>query len=162
MTHLSLVASADTGEGGTPTVHSDLFGDLTIRRDDVFYFPHGMLGFPECRRFALLRGARDGLYWLQSMEYGALVFLLVDPFRVMTDYSVDLAPTQLADLGESAPSDIALLAVVTLPASHGAAPTANLRGPIAVNFRTRRATQIVCSDSDYEVRCPVDMDQLVA
>src|SRR6185312_1895437 len=60
MSHLSLMAA----EPELLSVRSDLLGALEVRSSDVFSFPKGMLGFPECRRFALLRGARDGLYWL--------------------------------------------------------------------------------------------------
>jgi len=145
------------------TVHSDLLGDMRLRSTDVFMFSQGILGFPECRRFALLRGIHDGLYWLQSMEYSALAFLLVDPFTVVDNYAADVPPSQLADLGAGSATDIAILAMVTLPtAGGGDTPTVNLRGPLAINFRTRRAKQIVSHEGDYSVRCPVDLTRLVA
>src|ERR1700759_2342951 len=105
MTHLSLVPSEGSGSAPLLSVHSDLLGDLEVRPSDVFSFPKGMLGFPECRQFALLRGARDHLYWLQSLDYAALVFLLVDPFAVMTSYSVAVEPFPVSDLGGGDPSD---------------------------------------------------------
>ena len=71
-------------------VNSDLLGALNVRTTDLLQFPAGMLGFPECRRFALLRGGREGLFWLQSTEYSALVFLLVDPFTIDQSYSFDV------------------------------------------------------------------------
>src|SRR5581483_11210409 len=123
MSHLSLVAA----EPELLSVRSDLLGDLEVRSSDVFAFPKGMLGFPECRRFALLRGARDGLYWLQSLEYSALVFLLVDPFTVMSNYAVDVEPWQVADLGKADPSDLGVLAIVTLPSQRGDLATVNLQ-----------------------------------
>jgi flagellar assembly factor FliW len=143
-------------------VRSDLLGELKLNPGDVFLFAQGILGFPECRRFALLRGLHDGLYWLQSMEYSALAFLLVDPFTVVDSYVADVAASQLADLGAASATDIAILAMVTLPSSGGDSPTVNLRGPLAINFRTRRAKQIVSHEGDYSVRCPVDLTRLVA
>ncbi len=144
------------------TVRSDLLGELKLRSTDVFLFAQGILGFPECRCFALLRGTRDGLYWLQSMEYSALAFLLVDPFTVVDDYAADVPSSKLADLGAANATDIAILAVVTLPNASGDCPTVNLRGPLAINFGTRRAKQIVTHEGDYSVRCPVDLARLVA
>jgi flagellar assembly factor FliW len=158
MSVLSLVGS----EVEELEVHSDLLGDLKLRSSDVFLFAQGILGFPECRRFALLRGIHDGLYWLQSMEYSALAFLLVDPFTVVDNYAADVPPSQLADLGAASATDIAILAMVTLPSVSGEMPTVNLRGPLAINFRTRRAKQIVSHEGDYSVRCPVDLTRLVA
>jgi flagellar assembly factor FliW len=142
------------------TVRSDLLGELHIRSEETLYFPAGILGFPECRRFALVRAEREGLFWLQSMEYATLVFLLVDPFAVVTDYSIDVAPSQIAELGAYRPADIGLLSVVTLPQRAGEQPTANLQGPIAINFATRTAKQLVLSETDFGVRCPIDLRQL--
>jgi len=159
MTQLKLV---DSAEPEIIKLHSDLLGDLEIRSVDVFHFGQGILGFPECRRFALVRAEHDGLFWLQSLEYATLVFLLVDPFAVVTGYSIDVAPSQLADLGAYRPADIGLLSVVTLPSVAGEQPTANLQGPIAINFATRNAKQLVLSETDFGVRVPVDLKQLTA
>lgn len=146
----------------TTRIHSCLLGDLEILEENVLTFPSGMLGFPETRRFALLRGAREGLFWLQSMEYPALAFVLVDPFRVENDYSFDVPPWQISELGKANPSDIGLLCVVTLPENKSQQPTVNLQGPLIINFGTRRAKQIVMQESEYSVRRPVDLSRLVA
>jgi flagellar assembly factor FliW len=143
-------------------VRSDLLGELRVRQTDVLQFPSGMLGFPECRRFALLRAGRDGVYWLQSVEHSALVFLLVDPFSIEENYAFDVQPTQIAELGSAVSSDIGLLAVVTLPASHGQLPTANLQGPLVINFKTRFAKQVVSGDDRHAVRRPLDLARLVS
>jgi flagellar assembly factor FliW len=143
-------------------VRSDLLGELQVGSNDLLHFPTGMLGFPECRRFALLRGGRDGLFWLQSLEYSALVFLLVDPFSIEENYSFDVQPSQIVELGSAESSDIGLLAVVTLPASSGGLPTVNLQGPLVINFKTRYAKQVVSGDDQYSVRRPLDLAKLVA
>jgi flagellar assembly factor FliW len=156
MTQLKLVDA----EPDVLAVRSDLLGELKIHASETMYFANGLLGFPECRRFALLRAEHDGLFWLQSMEYPALVFLLVDPFAAVPGYSIDVAPTQLADLGAYRPADIALLSVVTLPATAGDSATANLQGPVAINFATHAAKQLVLSETDFGVRVPIDLKQL--
>ena len=143
-------------------VRSDLLGEIRVRTNDLLNFPSGMLGFPECRRFALLRGGRDGLFWLQSIEYSTLVFLLVDPFAIEEKYSFDVQPSQIADLGPANPADVGLLSVVTLPANRHEQPTVNLQGPLIINFKTRQAKQVVSGDDQYGVRCPVDLNRLVA
>src|SRR4029077_16719823 len=109
---------------------------------------------------ALVRAEHDGVFWLQSIEYSTLIFLLVDPFAVVTNYSIDVAPSQMAELGAYRPADIGLLSVVTLPSMPGDKPTANLQGPIAINFATRAAKQLVLSETDYGVRCPIDLQEL--
>lgn len=143
-------------------VRSDLLGELRVRSADALSFRSGLFGFPECRRFALVRAERDGLFWLQSIEYPTLVFLLVDPFAAVSGYSIDVAPSQLAELGAYRASDIGLLAVVTLPSAVDDLPTANLQGPIAINFATRNAKQLVLGETDFGVRVPVDLKQMIS
>jgi len=71
-------------------------------------------------------------------------------------------PSQIVEIGAGDPSDIGLLAVVTLPANRGELPTVNLQGPLVINFRTRRAKQIVSQEADFSVRRPVDLNRVVA
>lgn len=138
------------------SVHSDLLGAFSIEAGEAIEFRHGLLGFPECRRFALVRAGTDSLFWLQSLEYSALVFLLVDPFAHFPGYAVDVTLGDRQELRIADPSDLALLAIVTLPApDREGQPTANLQGPIAVNLRTRAGKQLVVADERFGVRCPL-------
>ena len=97
-------------QGSAPefvAVTSSLFGEINVRAQDVLEFPSGLLGFPECRSFALIAGQSNGTYWLQSIQHPVLVFLLVDPFLAFKDYAVDLAPQDLASLKITSPDDVA-------------------------------------------------------
>jgi flagellar assembly factor FliW len=123
-------------------------------RDDVITFPDGLLGFPECRSFLLCPGGSDGVFWLQSTEFEPLAFLLVDPFHFFDGYAVELSDVDVARLHPAAPSDIAILATVTL---NGASATANLQGPIAINVATSRARQVIAADTGYGVRVPLEL-----
>jgi flagellar assembly factor FliW len=139
-------------------VHSDLLGDFTIPSNSAIEFSAGLLGFPECRRFALVRAGTDSMYWLQSLDYATLVFLLIDPFPHFTDYAIEILPADALELGATGPSDLAMLSIVTLPSpGSGDRPTANLQGPVAINFRSRRGKQIVGADAEHGVRRPFDL-----
>lgn len=122
-------------------------------------FDDGLLGFPQCRSFRLLATEHDGLYWLESTDCPPLAFLLADPFLFFDGYSLDLSSFDLRALGPATTSDIAVLVTVTLNPD---TPTANLRGPIAVNLATGRARQIIVSNSDYGVRQPIELAALAS
>lgn len=134
------------------TVESDLLGTLDVDADELIEFPAGMFGFPECRSFVLLPAEREGLFWLQSTEHSTLAFLLMDPFRYFPGYAVELPAGDQRELKVREESDVAILAVVTLPRSQQEKPTANLQGPVAVNLRGRVGKQLALSDSDHGVR----------
>jgi flagellar assembly factor FliW len=135
------------------TVMSDLLGPLTVETNAVLTFPKGLLGFPECRSFVLLPSEREHVYWLQSVEYSALAFLMVDPFVFFPGYSVDLATTELG--AAVSPDEVSVLAIVTLPRERGEQPTANLQGPVVISTRAGTGHQLVITDGTYGIREPL-------
>ena len=140
-------------------VDSQLLGPLTVSENEIFFFPSGLFGFPECRSFVMLPAERPGFYWLQSVEHSALAFMLVDPFLFFEGYAVDLGFSERADLVVENADDAAVLAIVTLPRSASEPATVNLQGPIALNLNARRGKQLVLQDNEYGVRCPLDLSK---
>jgi len=116
----------------------------------------GLIGLPDHRRFSLVACARQGFFWLQSVDDPELGFVLVDPFLHFDGYQVDIEPTDHADLGPFDRSELLVLTVVALGPSDGEPPTTNLRGPIAFNLRTRLAKQLVLSDPNVDLSAPFD------
>src|SRR5215203_2321587 len=131
MDQLTLAAPSTVAQ--TLPVPSVLLGALEVPAEAIYTFPVGLYAYDAARGFALVPAGREGLFWLQSLEDPALVFLLVDPFLHRADYEADLAP-----IGASgAANELAVLAIVTLPAERGGTPTANLRAPVVLNLHTR-------------------------
>ena len=150
-------------QGSVPefvAVTSSLFGEIQVRAQDVLEFPSGLLGFPECRSFALIAGQSNGTYWLQSIQHPVLVFLLVDPFLAFNDYAVDLAPQDLASLAITSSDDVAILAIVTLSRSPDEDATTNLQGPLVLNLKTRVGKQVTVDQPGIGIRVPVDLKKL--
>jgi flagellar assembly factor FliW len=131
------------------TIASDILGTLSVDSTALLAFPRGLLGFPECRTFVLLPSERAHVYWLQSVDYSSLAFLLVDPFIFFEGYTLDLAAT---DLHAASPDEVSVLAIVTLPSEPGERPTANLQGPIVVHTRLSEGSQVVLAESSYGIR----------
>lgn len=138
-------------------VQSDLLGEVAVEPQDLITFTGGLIGFEECHSFVLIPSERDGMYWLQSTEHSPLAFLLVDPFIHVPGFGVDVSPFDLAEVEATSEDDLAVLAIVTLPASRQEGCTVNLQGPIAFNLGKGRAKQIAISNSDYGVRYPIDL-----
>jgi flagellar assembly factor FliW len=131
------------------TVASDILGTLSIDSTSVLTFPRGLLGFPECRSFVLLPSERPHVYWLQSVDYSSLAFLLVDPFIFFEGYTLDLAATELHAVS---PHEVSVLAIVTLPGEPGERPTANLQGPIVIATPRSEGRQVILPESSYGIR----------
>ena len=134
-------------------VASRLFGPLSVGLEDIIVMPEGMLGFAGERRFVLLPAAPEGIFWLQNVDDGALIFLLVDPFKFFPDYVVDLPDIPAPGPGER----IAVLSIVTLPRERGGLCSANLQGPVVIHFPARRAQQVILTDQRYHTRHELDL-----
>lgn len=143
-----------------PTVEvvfeSKLLGPLAVPEHQICDFHQGLFGFPEAHRFALLPAEREAFFWLQSQEFEALTFLLIDPFAFVEGYSVDLGPKDIGELMPEDASEIAVLAILTLPNEPGGSATANLQGPLALNHNKRIGKQLAL-ESPYGIRFPVDL-----
>jgi flagellar assembly factor FliW len=133
-------------------VASRLFGPLDVVLDECYTMPEGMLGFAGERRFVLLPAASRGIYWFQSVDDGALIFLVIDPFEFAPGYEVDLP-----DLPEASSEHIIILTIVTLPRQKGDPCTTNLQAPLILDLRDRTARQVVQPDPRYHTRHPVDL-----
>lgn len=115
-------------------------------------FPHGLPGFPESTRFALVQWGADPLFAVMvDLGQPEVRFLVVPPDAFFPGYAAQLDDTTVAVLDLTDPQDALILVILTVPAD-GAAPTANLLGPIVINVRTRTGVQAVLSDSEYDAR----------
>lgn len=148
-----MIAPAHPVTAAPRTVASRLFGPLSVPPEDIIIMPEGMLGFAGERRFVLLPAAPEGIFWLQSVDDGALIFLLVDPFKFFPDYVVESA-----EIPEPGPDErVAVLSIVTLPRERGGACSANLQGPVVIQFPERQARQVILTDQRYSTRHELDL-----
>lgn len=138
-------------------VESALLGSLRVPESQVFEFEQGLLGFPEAHSFALVPARAEGMFWLQSADFDALTFLLVDPFAFVEGYALDLGPGELGSLAPGDASELLVLSILTLPRDPGEPATANLQGPLAMHVGLRQGRQVVLQDSTFGIRHPVDL-----
>ena len=114
-----------------------------------------MPGFPEQRRFALVRLDESGdLCSLKSLDDPDLRFLVVPPSRFFPDYAPEVEDDVIADLEIHSPEDVLLLVVLNAGTSLSST-TANLAAPVLVNPATRRAGQIVLDEPGLPIAAPL-------
>lgn len=154
---MSVTGAPTVEKAAVKNVPSDILGPLTVPEEEVFRFPSGLFGLPDCRSFVMVSAEREGLYWLQSVEHAALTFLLADPFLYFPDYSVDLTDSQMRELEATEPAHAAVLVIITLPRARGEEATANLQGPLVLNPTARIGRQLALQDSPFDLRAPIDL-----
>jgi flagellar assembly factor FliW len=117
-----------------------------------------ILGFPNHRRFALVRFDSDGaIFELCSLEDADVRFVVVPPALFFADYAPEI-PDAAAELLQAEPADELLALVLVTLSEELSDATANLLAPVVVNPRTRLAAQVVLDDTSLSLRTPLVPD----
>ena len=136
------------------------FGEIPFADEDVLSFPRGMPAFEERRDWILLDDGESPIRWLQSIDDGGPALPVTAPDVVMPDYNARIPEDDLELVGAPEASDLVLLTVLSVPEVEPWRMTADLRAPILVNIRTRRAVQVIALDEEYSIRHPALPDEL--
>lgn len=133
-------------------IESTRFGKIEIDESIVLEFDAGMIGFPEHRRYAILKQRDDSVFmWLHSIDDGGLAFPIVLPWVFHWDYEVKLSDDDMAAIGVERADQISIYCVVSVGADVRKA-TINLFSPIVVNNDDRRARQVINTADGYATR----------
>lgn len=136
-------------------IHTVRFGDITVDEDKIFKFEDGLYGFEDKHRFAIVdTNSRSYLKHLQSLDDGALAFVVLDPRIIYPDYSPEINEFDMLSLGLDRLDDAYLLAIVVIP-SEVSKMTANLQAPLVLNPKTLQGKQVITSNPEYKRRYPV-------
>jgi flagellar assembly factor FliW len=136
-------------------VASTRFGIMNVPAEAVLTFPSGVLGFPEWTRYVMLDHDTDAPFkWLHCTEEASLAFVVIDPALFNPHYQVTISPEARFEVEGNETDELSLTVILTIPSDDPSAMTANLRGPLLMNPRTRRCKQLVLTE-DYPTRYPV-------
>jgi len=114
------------------------------------------VGFQEHEEFALFRSEEyEPFAWLVSLTDPSLEFAIAPPELFLTEsYHLNLGEADQHLLGLEDEDPIEVFLIVS-PCAVGRTLTANLRGPVVVNWRTRLAKQLLLYSSRFSARQPV-------
>ncbi|NOZ68730.1 MAG: flagellar assembly protein FliW [Deferribacteres bacterium] len=128
------------------------FGRLEVARDKIIYFPNGLIGFPDVRRYILMDYKDTLLKWLQAVDAKDVAFIVAPTYEFFPDYSVKIDNQTRDLLGIENEEDVIILAILRV---QGENVTANLQGPLVINSTSRKGVQVVNEDSRFSCRTPL-------
>jgi flagellar assembly factor FliW len=135
--------------------HSTRFGTFNVEEDSILTFPCGLLGFHEFHRYVILDHDREAPFkWLQSLEEPALAFVIIDPGLFLDNYRIEVPREALSEVQGGETEAMATAVILTIPSDDPGRITANLRGPLLMNPRTKLCKQLVLSD-EFPTRHPL-------
>ena len=131
------------------------FGEFELPDEAIYEFPHGLLGFEELRQFGILHLEEHAPFeWLVSVDAPEVCFPMLSPLLLNARYAVPTGNVERKALAAGADDSLVPLVIVTV--GQGKAPmTANLRGPILFNPKSRKGMQVVLFESTYSVRAEI-------
>lgn len=133
-------------------VKTTRFGEIDIDEKDVITLPAGIIGFPELKQYVLLDHDSDSPFkWLQSLEDGAIAFVLINPLLFKPDYLVEVNEGEVQDLEIENEEDAVVSVIITMP-SDPQKMTANLKAPVIFNLKNHKGRQIILNTSEYTTR----------
>ncbi|MFK7873929.1 MAG: flagellar assembly protein FliW [Oligoflexales bacterium] len=133
-------------------VKTTRFGEIEVEEASMLELPHGLVGFPELKRYILLDHEQDSPFkWLQSLDDGAIAFVLMNPLLFKPDYSVEVTDAEVSDLDLEDEADAVVSVIITMP-NNPQNMTANLKAPVVFNLKNRHGKQIILNDARYTTR----------
>jgi flagellar assembly factor FliW len=133
-------------------------GELLDRdlEEQQLFFPIGLLGFPESRRYRLERyrpddGSESPFLTLKCLDQD-LSFAMIYPRFLQLDYRVPVSDDMLDTLSAASAEQLSALLIVTLR-ERVENITVNLQGPLIINPASSLALQLVVEQ--YPLRYPL-------
>ena len=133
-------------------IKTERFGEVSYTSEDILFFPRGIPAFEDRHEWILAGNDDSAIRWLQSLDDETLALPVTSPDAVRPDYNARIPEDELKLVGSMDPADLALLIVVSIPEAAPWDMTANLRAPILINIKTRKAVQVIALNEEYPVR----------
>lgn len=133
-------------------IKSTRFGELNIPQDHVLHFDQGIPGFPNETEFAFFPYELNSPFaFLHSIRNADLTFLVVEPFSLLPQYTFELSDEYSLQIGVSTDNPPQIFNIVSIKDSLQES-TVNLLAPIIVNWRDRKAKQIILERVEYTTK----------
>lgn len=134
---------------------STVVGVISVEEDEILFFPEGLLGFSQYKKFVFVNDQNDDVFvWLQSCDNKDVAFPVIEAGFITDVNSFDLNPIDRQKLVLEKDESPDFYCVVRISEEiHGM--TANLKAPIVINQEDRLGFQFVMSNQKLQVQYPV-------
>lgn len=137
-------------------IETAVFGPIEVEEDNIFHMPDGLYGFDESNDYALITKQEEDvtLMWFQAVDATVPCFVVFNPVEVIDGYDPLVENTDLRalDCKDSADLEFLVIAVVPDDLTH---ITVNLKSPVALNRKNKKARQVILSNKEYPIKFPL-------
>lgn len=141
-------------------IQTKYFGETVVRESRIIQFSAGLPGFIGETEFVLLDLPENPAFQiLQSVTSSNTAFIVLNPYHIYHDYSINLDDNLLESLKIDSEKDVAVLAIVTLKNPFHKS-TVNLKAPIIINADSKQGKQYILNTDDYSAKAPIAPENL--
>ena len=135
-------------------VQTKFFGEIDLPEEKIVTLERGLIGLEQYKKYTILYDCEKeeaNISWFQSVEEPTLALPVIKPWLVKEDYDPVVEDELLTGLGDLTEENLVILLTMTVPEDIKQM-SVNLMAPIIINADTRKGTQIVVENADYEVK----------
>ncbi len=135
-------------------VQTKFFGEIDLPGEKIVTLERGLIGLEQYKKYTILYDCEKeeaNISWFQSVEEPTLALPVIKPWLVKEDYNPVVEDELLTGLGDLTEENLVILLTMTVPEDIKQM-SVNLMAPIIINADTRKGTQIVVENADYEVK----------
>lgn len=136
-------------------VISPVHGKITYDENEIIKFEKTILGFDKSKRF-ILKDVNENDFFkiLQSVDEPEVGFIVISPFEVENNYEINLNNEVINTLKIKEANNVLLYSLVTLN-SKIEDITVNLKAPIVINIKNKKAQQFIIDKEKYKIKHPL-------
>lgn len=137
-------------------IQSTILGQVEASESEILTFENGLPGFENEKNFILLSIEGNEVYQiLQSINSKEVGFVTANPYLFISDYTFDVDESTVGALNIESEEDIIVLTIVTVKEPFDAS-TVNLKAPVIINTKSKKAKQCILENADYPIRYSID------
>ncbi len=127
---------------------------VNVEKTKIIEFVKPILGFDQLKKYCILNIDKEKklpFFILQSIENEGLCFIVADPNHFFKDYAAAVTEEEKELLSLTDRTDAIIFVIVTVfKELHSS--TVNLKAPIIINRKSRKAVQAVLNNELYSVK----------
>lgn len=127
------------------------FGAIEFNENKIIDFPEGIPGFKELKKYIIIEDPESTFCYLQSIENEGICFIIIDPFLLCKDYTIDIKDQYIEALGGGNEEKVGVYVIATIVGPLEEA-TVNLVAPIIIQNETKKGMQVILENTKYETK----------
>lgn len=127
------------------------FGEIEFAEENIIHFEEGIPGFRSLKEYVLIGDNESAFEYMQSVTDGNISFVLINPYVLVKDYTINIKDTYVEALGGGTSEKFSVYVTVTIVGDIENA-TVNLVAPILIQNETKKGMQIILENSKYTTK----------